>query len=106
MNSLSNDIVDKFQFVNVFNSVNAVYDYILKNETDILICKIDDIDDEVIRLIRYLKTDENFNTIKLIIFSDIPEYEIIRSEKDFSYSLFCKPNEYQKEKFIEDILNI
>ena len=106
MNSLSNDIVDKFQFVNVFNSVNAVYDYILKNETDILICKIDDMDDEVIRLIRYLKTDENFNAIKLIILSDIPEYEIIRSEKDFSYSLFCKTIEYRKDKFIEDILNV
>lgn len=104
MKKIQEDVCSRFQLVNIFDSINSVYDHVLKNEVDILICKINHFDDEVIRLIKYLKTDENFNNIKLIILSDISEYEIIRSEKDFSYSLYQKTTEYQKDKFIEDIL--
>ena len=104
MKKIKEDICSKFQLVNIFDSVNFVYDHILKNQVDILICKINHFDDEVIRLAKYLKTDENFNSIKLIILSDISEYEIIRYEKDFSYSLYQKTTEYQKDKFMEDIL--
>ncbi len=104
MKKVQEDVCSRFQLVNIFDSINSVYDHVLKNEVDILICKINHFDDEVIRLVKYLKTDENFNNIKLIILSDISEYEIIRSEKDFSYSLYQKTTEYQKDKFIEDIL--
>ena len=104
MKKMKEDVCSRFQLVNIFDSVNSVYDHILKNQVDILICKINQFDDEVIRLVKYLKTDENFNNIKLIVLSDISEYEIIRYEKDFSYSLYQKTTEYQKDKFIEDIL--
>lgn len=98
------DLKEKFNNVSVFDSVNFVYDYVLKNEIDILVCKINSMDDEVIRLAKYLRTDENFNNIKLVVISDIPEYEIIRSEKDFSYSFYQKISEYDKEQFTLNLI--
>lgn len=98
------DLKEKFNNVSVFDSVNFVYDYVLKNEIDVLVCKINSMDDEVIRLAKYLRTDENFNNIKLVVVSDIPEYEIIRSEKDFTYSFYQKVSEYDKEQFLLGII--
>ena len=59
MKKIQEDVCSRFQLVNIFDSINSVYDHVLKNEVDILICKINHFDDEVIRLIKYLKTDEN-----------------------------------------------
>lgn len=98
------DLKEKFNNVFVFDSANFVYDYVLKNEIDVLVCKINSMDDEVIRLAKYLRTDENFNNIKLVVVSDIPEYEIIRSEKDFTYSFYQKVSEYDKEQFLLGII--
>lgn len=103
MDKFKKDLEEKYNQATVFNNVNSVYDFVLKNSVDTLICKINSMDDEVIRLIKYLKTDENFNVIKLVILSDIAEYEIIRSEKDFSYSYFQKISEYNKEEFFNEI---
>ena len=103
---IKKDIIESFSEVTVFDNVNSVYDYVIKNETDILICKINSFEDDVIRLLKYLKTDENFNNIKLVILSDIPEYEIIRYEKDISYSIYQRLTEYQKEAFIQDVINL
>ncbi len=106
MDSLKNDIESKFKSTFVFNSVNSIYDYILKNQTDMLICKINTKDDEVMRLLKYLKTDENHNNIKLVVVSDIPEYELIKDEKDFSCSFYQKTTEYKKEKFLQSIFKL
>lgn len=106
MKQVKEDTQEFYDSVSIFDSINSVYDYVIKNETDILVCKINSLNDDVIRLIKYLKTDENFNNIKLIIFSDIPEYEIIRNEKDFSYSLYLKVSEYNQETFIKELTKI
>ena len=76
------------------------------NKTDILICKINDKDDEVIRLAKYLRTDENLSNIKLVVLSEIPEYEIIRDEKDFGYTYYQKITEYSQESFVNVIMKI
>lgn len=103
---VKHDIEETFNQVNIFNNVNSVYDYVIKNETDVLICKVNSFDDDVLRLLKYLKTDENFNNIKLIIFSEIPEYETARYEKDISYSIYKRLTEYQKDSFIQEVINL
>lgn len=104
--TLKEDIAEFFVNVTTFNNVNSVYDYVIKNETDILICKVNDSEDDVIRLIKYLKTDENFNNIQLVIFSEIPEYELIRREKDISCSLYQRLTDYNKEQFTEELIKL
>ena len=106
MNSLSKYISNQFKQALTFNNVNSVYDYVLKNKTDVLICKINDKDDEVIRLAKYLRTDENLSNIKLVVLSEIPEYEIIRDEKDFGYTYYQKITEYSQENFVNTIMKI
>lgn len=106
MQHIKNDVSLVFNNTSTFNNVNSVYDYVLKNNADVLICKLNDFQDDVIRLIKYLRTDENFNSIKLIIFSEIPEYEVVRYENDLTYSIYQRLNEYEKESFIQEILNI
>ena len=106
MNSLSRYISSQFKNALTFNNINSVYDYVLKNKTDILICKINDKDDEVIRLAKYLRTDENLSNIKLVVLSEIPEYEIIRDEKDFGYTYYQKITEYSQESFVNVIMKI
>ena len=106
MQMLKKDVQMEFDNTSTFNNVNSVYDYVLKNDADILICKLNDFQDDVIRLIKYLKTDENFNSIKLVIFSEIPEYEMIRYENDLTYTIYQRLNEYEKDSFIQEILNI
>ena len=104
--TIKNDVEQTFVRAITFNNVNLVYDYVLKNQTEVLICKLNGMQDDVIRLIKYLRTDENFNGIKLVIFSEIPEYELVRYEKDITYSLYQRLNEYNKEEFVKELLNL
>ena len=67
---------------------------------------LNDKDDEVIRLAKYLRTDENLSNIKLVVLSEIPEYEIIRDEKDFGYTYYQKITEYSQENFVNTIMKI
>ena len=106
LNQIKNDLSDCIDNICEFNNINSIYDYIQKNETDILICNINTLDDEAIRLIRYLKSDENYNGIKIIIFSELPEYELNEQLKDYKYSHFENILKYNKEDFINKLYEI
>ena len=90
--------------LSIFNSVNSVYDYLCKNNTDYLICKIDSADDEVVRLIKYMKSDENLNDIKIIVFSDLPEYEI--KLENVNINLYRNFSRYELREFINSFNTI
>ena len=89
--------------LSIFNSVNSIYDYLCKNNADYLICKIDSSDDEVIRLIKYMKSDENLNDIKIIVFSDIPEYDLKQNLTDININLCQSFSRYVINDFINTL---
>lgn len=106
LNSIKDDLQETFDSVNEFNNVNSIYDYIIKNEVNVLICEVNDKSDDVIRLIKYLKSDENYGNIKLVIFSDLTEYEMSQEIKDYSYNLFEKYSQYKKAEFVSKMLKL
>lgn len=106
LNDIKGDLENTFSFVGEFNNVNSILDYIQKNEADILICEINEDSDDVVRLIKYVKSDENFGNIKTVIFSDLTEYEMSQEIKDYNYNLFEKHSQYKKDEFIEKLLNL
>jgi hypothetical protein len=97
------DIQDLFNSVCVFNNINSIYDYVLKNEIDCIICNIDNDSDDIIRLIKYVKSDESFMNIKWIIFSDLSEYDVSEKIQDYSYNLYLKFANYQKDEFAKQV---
>ncbi len=86
--------------LSIFNSVNSIYDYLCKNNADYLICKIDSPDDEVVRLIKYIKSDENLNDIKIIVFSDVPEYDLRQYLTDININSYQSFTRYGMNEFI------
>ncbi len=106
LNNIKDDLEETFDSVNEFNNVNSIYDYIIKNEVNVLICEVNDKSDDVIRLIKYLKSDENYGNIKLVIFSDLTEYEMSQEIKDYSYNLFEKYSQYKKAEFVSKMLKL
>ena len=106
LNNIKEDLQETFDSVNEFNNVNSIYDYIIKNEVNILICEINEKSDDVIRLIKYLKSDENYGSIKLVIFSDLTEYEMNQEIKDYGYNMFEKYSQYKKADFVSKILKL
>ncbi len=94
------DLKSKDINLSIFNSVNSIYDYLCKNNADYLICKIDSSDDEVIRLIKYIKSDENLNDIKIIVFSDIPEYDLRQYLTDININSYQSFSRYGINEFI------
>ena len=54
----------------------------------------------------YIKSDENFNYIKLVIISDLTEFEISQKLKDYNYNLFEKTSSYRKDEFITKLVNL
>ena len=101
-----NDFRSMCNTINVFNNINSIYDYVLKNEIDFIICNIDSDSDDVVRLIKYIKSDESFMNIKWIIFSDLSEYEVSEKIKEYKYSLYLRFANYQKDEFIKQLLNL
>ncbi len=100
---IKNDLTDTFDYIIEFNNINSTYDYIQKNDTDIIICCVTDVSEEVIRLIRYLKSDENYYNVKLVILSDITEYELNEKLRECKYNLYYKLTSYNKEEFINKL---
>ena len=103
LNFIKNDLSDFFDYLVEFNNINSSYDYIQKNETDIIICCITNISEEILRFIRYLRSDENYYGIKLIIFSNITEYELKETLRECKYNLYYKIPDYNKEDFINKL---
>ena len=103
LNNIKNDLKNTFDSVLEFNSINSIYDFLMKNEADVLICEITETSDDVIRLIKYIKSDESFNSLKIVIFSSLTEFEISQKLNDYSYNLYEKNSSYNKEEFISKI---
>ena len=85
----------------IFNNINSIYDYVLKNHVDFIICNIDNESEDIIRLIKYIKSDESFINIKWIIFSDLSEYEVSEKLQDYKYNLYSRFANYQKDEFVK-----
>lgn len=100
------DIQQLCDSVSIFNNVNSIYDYVLKNHVDFIICNIDNESEDVIRLIKYIKSDESFIGIKWIIFSDLSEYEISEKLQDYNYNLYSRFTNYQKDEFAKQLLGL
>ena len=102
---LKKDITEAYTNTVTFNNFYTVYDYIQKNDIDIFICKLDDKeeDKELLKLIKYIKNDENLNKIKIVIFSDFAIIEVLNILEGIKPDLYVKINEYNKELFIERI---
>lgn len=64
---IKKDLAEEFSNIVVFNNLYSVYDYIKRNETDLLICKLDKEDKDIQKLLYYIKSDENLSLIKVII---------------------------------------
>lgn len=92
--------------VSEFNNINSVYDFIIKNKADMLICKLNKDSNDVIRLIKYIRSDENYKEIKIIIFSDMLEYEVNELVKEYGYNYYEKQSLYKCDEFVNKIKNM
>ncbi len=102
---IKKDIEEEYKNVITFNNIYSVHDYIQKNEIDIFICKFnnEEKDKELIKLIKYIKNDENLSKIKIVIFSDLTIIEILNVLEGIKPDLYIKINDYNKKIFIEKI---
>ena len=103
---IKNDISPIVNYVFEFNNINSAYDFIQKNDINIVICYIDLFSEEIIKLIRYLKSDENYSDIKLIVLSNNTEYELSQQLKELKYNLYYKIENYDKDDFINKLAMI
>ena len=58
----------------------------------------------MVRLIKYMKSDENLNDIKIIVFSDLPEYEI--KLENVNINLYRNFSRYELREFINSFNTI
>lgn len=102
---IKKDIEEEYKNIIFFNNIYSVYDYIQKNETDIFICKFnnEETDKELIKLIKYIKNDENVSKIQIVIFSDLTIIEVLNILEDIKPDLYIKINDYNKKTFLEKI---
>ena len=106
LNFIKNDLSEISNNLINFNNIHSAYDYIQKNDIDIIICSITSISEEVIRLIRYIKSDENYCGIKLVLLSNLTEYELNKKLGECKYNLYYKISNYNKENFINKLAMI
>lgn len=103
---IKHDLENSCCNVSEFNNINSVYDFIIKNKADVLICKLNKEDNDVIRLIKYIRSDENYKEIKIIIFSDMLEFEVNELVKEYGYNYYEKQSLYNSDEFVNKIRSI
>lgn len=106
LTTVKNDLNNKFNCVIEFNNINSVLDFIQQNKTEILVCTINNNFDKILNLIKHIKNDENLKEIKIIIFSEEPEYEIKQKFNEYKIDLYEKISNYNKTDFLDKILKM
>lgn len=100
---LANDLSSEFNSPVVFNNIYSVYDFIQKNRADAFICKLNNENSELLRLLKYIKSDEILASIKIIILSDLTEYDVINTLENYKPDLYIKLSDYNKDLFINSL---
>ncbi len=100
-----NDVTREFDNIVSFDNLYSVYDYIQNNDVDVFICKLDNGNNDLLKLLQYIKNDENFSQIKIVIISDLTSLEILTMVNHFKPDLYVKTTDYEKQTFVEALKN-
>ena len=103
INYIKTDLAEKFENIIDFDNIYMLYDYVQKNEADVLICKLNEDNKDLLKFLQYIKNDENLNKIKIVIISDLTSLDVLKILKHFKPDIYVKTSDYDKEIFIEKI---
>ena len=106
INFVQNDLSSDFENVEIFDNIYVLYDYVQKNDADVLICKLDSENNDLLKFLQYLKNEEGLNKIKIVLLSDLTSLDVLKTLKHFKPDIFIKLNEYVKEMFINKLKKI
>ena len=100
---IKEDLSEEFDNIKSFDNIYLLYDYVQKNEVDVLICRLNTEDSELLKFLQYIKNDENLSKVMIIIFSDLTSLEVLTILKHFKPDIYIKTTEYEKEAFIKKL---
>lgn len=98
---IKSDLLNEFDNVVFYASVNSLYDYVQNNEVGVFICRLSNSDKELLNFMQYIKNDEILSKIKTVIFSDLTSFDILSLLNHFRPDLYLKNTEYDKSFFID-----